>query len=875
MVAALIAALCGVAMAAGDEGPTSPRAKMIDVELSTASQKQILADDALTVAVSSDEAGRVQLRGKAGSGKPTKVAKSRRARLDGEGQQTVTLPLTAKGRGLLAGCGSQRIVVKARGSQAGDRLGDGDDDRDRARADLVVDSSACAGAGAGGGQPDGDGGSAGPGDGDPVDPEADSGSPTQSCDPMDPSKCLYPWPNDLFTEEAPTDTGRQVALDPASMPRSRQNVPILPGPFNRSDGFSPGNLIVTKVPGLDTPAAFEQTNPVDIRHLSEYDDPAQPVVVINAATGERHPVWAELDANPSSPSDVTLIVRPATNFEEGGHYIVALRNLRDASGDPIEAQLPFRVFRDNLSSNDPAVAERRPHMEWIFRKLGAAGIDRQSLYLAWDFTVASEENLTERALHMRDDAFAELGDENLSDLTVEPGSAAPPFTVDSVTNFAPCGGDGCQDGEDAELAREVRGTFTIPCYLDAPGCPTGSRFVLPPGSNIPQRVPGNTMEAEFICIVPHSAVGAGAQPARPSLYGHGLLGNDDEVTSGPQQAMVSEHNFVYCATDWAGFAFQDIPNILATLQDLNNFPSFVDRTQQGFLNFMYLGRLMIHPDGFSSDPAFQTGAPAEPVLDTDRLFYDGNSQGGILGGSLAALAPDHEHAVLGVPGMNYSTLLRRSSDFHPYAEGEFTSEVCDALPEPMKTICNLAPGDTPLGLYDNYPDELERPLILSLMQMQWDRAEANGYAHHMTDDPLADTPPHEVLLHVAFGDHQVTQWAAEVETRTIGASVHTPAFDNPDRHPDIDELFGIPPIVYDANDDFFGSALVYWDSGPGQTLPPPITNTPPGSPQNGNDPHSHPRNTVAARLQKSLFLQDDGWVEDVCDGPCHTDQYLP
>jgi hypothetical protein len=263
------------------------------------------------------------------------------------------------------------------------------------------------------------------------------------------------------------------------------------------------------------------------------------------------------------------------------------------------------------------------------------------------------------------------------------------------------------------------------------------------------------------------------------------------------------------------------------------------------------------------------------VIDTQRLFYDGNSQGGILGGALAAIAPDHEHAVLGVPGMNYSTLLRRSSDFHPYAEGEFTDVVCGELPGIFEEICNSAPGDTPLGLYDNYPDELERPLILSLMQMQWDRAEANGYAHHMTDDPLPDTPPHEVLLHVAFGDHQVTQWAAEVETRTIGASVHAPTFDTPDRHPDVDELFGIPPIAYDANDDFFGSALVYWDSGPGRTGAPPITNTPPGSPENGEDPHSDPRNTVAARLQKSLFLQLGGWVEDVCDGPCHTDQYEP
>ena len=870
--AILVAISCGAAVAGGDAAGVG---KMIDVRLASASQKQILADDALRVEVSSDQPGRVQLRGKAGAGKPTKVARSRRVRLDGDGAQTVALPLTAKGRALLAGCGPQQITVRARASEAGERLGDGDDVRDRARAALVVDSAACAVAGGGGSQPGGDGGGGdgGTGGGNPVDPDADSGSPKQSCDPFDSSHCLYPWPNDLFTEEAATETGRQVALDPTSMPRSRQNVPILPEPFNRSDGFSPGNLIVTKVPGLDTPAAFAQTDPVDIQHLSEYDDPGQPVVVVNADTGERHPVWAELDANPSSAADVTLIVRPATNFEEGGHYIVALRGLRDASGDPIEAQQPFRVYRDNLSSSDPNVAERRPHMEWIFRELGAAGIERQSLYLAWDFTVASEENLTERALHIRDDAFAELGDEDLSDLTVEPGSTAPPFTVDTVTDFPECGNDGCQDGEDNEIAREVRGTFTIPCYLDEPGCPTGSRFALLPGSNIPQRVPGNTMEADFVCIVPRSAVdGPNPDPARPSLYGHGLLGNDDEVASSPQRAMVSEHNFVYCATDWAGFAFQDVPNILATLQDLNNFPAFVDRTQQGFLNFLYLGRLMIHPDGFSSDPAFQAGTPAESVLDTERLFYDGNSQGGILGGALAALAPDYDHAALGVPGMNYSTLLRRSSDFRPYAEGEFTSEVCDALPEPLKTVCNAAPADTPLGLYDNYPDELERPLILSLMQMQWDRAEANGYAHHMTDDPLADTPAHDVLMHVAFGDHQVSMWTAEVEARTIGASVHTPAFDSPDRHTDVDELFGIPPIDYDANDDFFGSALVYWDSGPGVVPPPPITNTPPEA---GQDPHSHPRNTVAARLQKSNFLQVDGWVEDVCGGPCHTDQYLP
>ena len=137
------------------------------------------------------------------------------------------------------------------------------------------------------------------------------------------------------------------------------------------------------------------------------------------------------------------------------------------------------------------------------------------------------------------------------------------------------------------------------------------------------------------------------------------------------------------------------------------------------LNFLFLGRLMIHPQGFAANPAFQPGGRA--VIDTRRLFYDGNSQGGILGGALTAVAPDFDRAVLGVPGMNYSTLLRRSSDFAPYAEGTFIEGL-----------------DTPFGLYDSYPDELERPLLISLIQMLWDRGEANGYAHHMTSDPLAE-----------------------------------------------------------------------------------------------------------------------------------------
>jgi len=92
-----------------------------------------------------------------------------------------------------------------------------------------------------------------------------------------------------------------------------------------------------------------------------------------------------------------------------------------------------------------------------------------------------------------------------------------------------------------------------------------------------------------------------------------------------------------------------------------------------------------------------------------------------------------------------------------------------------------------------YPGALERAVILSLTQVLWDRGEANGYALHMTRAPYLDTPRHTVLLHEAFGDHQVANVATETEARTIGARLRTPAVD-PGRSLDREPFFGIRPI---------------------------------------------------------------------------------
>ena len=198
--------------------------------------------------------------------------------------------------------------------------------------------------------------------------------------------------------------------------------------------------------------------------------------------------------------------------------------------------------------------------------------------------------------------------------------------------------------------------------------------------------------------------------------------------------------------------------------------------------------------------------------------------------------------MLGVPGMNYSVLLLRSKDWATYA----------------------------LVFDPAYPDQLERPLVLDILQLMWDRGEADGYAQHMTGDPFADTPAHAVLLHAALGDFQVTHvpgrgrgaddrrlaraapWPTRAGCRSSGRSGASPRSGR-SRSTARRSSCGTPARA--------------------TTAPPPLTNT---APDVGEDPHENPRATPAAREQKSAFLMPAGTVIEVCGtDPCHSAAYMP
>jgi hypothetical protein len=617
------------------------------------------------------------------------------------------------------------------------------------------------------------------------------------CEPLDTQSCVLPFPSDALTSADDTsETGRRVSLPANALAVNSSGAPFEPDAWNRHDGFSPNTPLLTWFDDLD-PVASRLPSWTDLG--SSLDDDAT-VVLVDVATGERIALWAEVDVDSSSAPGQLLVIRPAISLRPASRYAVGLRDLVTTGGTPVESSPAFRVLRDRLTTGITPLDGRLTDMDVTFDALDAVGAARSELQLAWSFTTASTANTAEDILSMRDVTLSGLG------------AASPEFEVTAVT-----------ENPEPGLARLVEGTYSVPNWMTLDGGP---------GTVLNRDAAGSpelngVQQSPFACAIADDVL-ARDDPAHAVLYGHGLLGSHREVDAGNIVAMSNEHHALYCATKWAGFSEDDIPTAIAALQDLSRFPVFIDRMSQGFVNQLVLGRLMLAYNGLVDHPAFLR-PDGSPILDNSRLHYDGNSQGGIMGMALTAISPDFERAVLGVVGMNYSTLLPRSIDFDVF-----------------QTV--FAPA---------YPDPVDRAIGIAAMQMLWDRAEGGGYVRHVVDDPLPGTPPKRVLMHVAFGDWQVSELTAMVAARTMGVPIHRPVTDQ-GRSRETDQAWGIGTLDHDTDT----SALVVFDSG---SDPIPLEAVPPNT---SRDPHGDPRNDVEVRRQKAAFLFD-GELIDVCDaGPC-------
>ena len=324
---------------------------------------------------------------------------------------------------------------------------------------------------------------------------------------QDGSLCLLPFPDDYYTvNDKSTATGKRVDLHttprmPAEQPTASDRRPAVqpqrrlqPGPGDHAQGSR-----------ASTPRRRSRT-PIRCRSTSSAATTSQtsnePIVVIDATTPQAGSDLGR-DRFERDHRQHSRRADPRRHPVQGG----ASLHRRDAQPQGRQRQDAEGAGRVPLLPRRPAdptrrrSASRASASRSIFRTLRKAKIKRANLYLAWDFTVASDENIAEPAALMRDDAFAPVLGDTHPRRRRRAGQAPRRSPSTTVT-----------DNPNPELARRVQGTFTVPCYLTN-ACQAPALFDLDANGNPSEH--GN-YTANFDCIIPHAAVDdAGASPARP------------------------------------------------------------------------------------------------------------------------------------------------------------------------------------------------------------------------------------------------------------------------------------------------------------------------------------------------------------------------
>jgi hypothetical protein len=465
----------------------------------------------------------------------------------------------------------------------------------------------------------------------------------------------------------------------------------------------------------------------------------------------------------------------------------------------------FQTIATGTAPPDARSQAEAARMPAILASLAAAGVPEKDLVVAWDFVTGSDEAITGHVLSMRDQGLAAVGPQGAG------------YTVTAV-----------DENLDAEVLRRVRGTFTVPQFLDNADETKAEAELTFDAAGNPQLV--GTYQAPFTILVP--AVAATKGPLPVVLYGHGLFNTGElelgDATGSYVQDFANLEGYVVVATDWIGLSAHENPLSSDTnqalsyaLTDFNDFPWITDRLQQALVNAMVLARTMV--GAIVTDPTMTvTGkAGGAPVADPTRLTYYGISLGGIMGLSFMGYDPDVTRGVLGCGGGFWASLFERSVNWK----------------------------EAKLIIPASYPDSLDEQLLLELAQMQFDYSDPANVAPHVLSSPLPGVPAKQLLMQMGLDDAQVSNVTTEMIARTTGIPLLSPAVTQP---------YGMTPVAGPL-----ASALTTWDVH-GMPIPPDTNQTP----DEDNEVHEAIRRIPQAEQQIEMF-NATGAVLDTCGGqPC-------
>jgi len=547
------------------------------------------------------------------------------------------------------------------------------------------------------------------------------------CNPLSTDHCFLPWPSSFYLkQDSTTKTGWRVNYPKQVMAINNEGKPVDPVRYNLLDGFSIGSQIMAYFQAGVSREGLPRSSELAVSVSDK-----SPIWLLAYDSGERVPLFAELDANAEGDKVPALIIRPQVPLKFNSRYVVVLRSsLKDGAGGPLQPPDPFRRLRDGEPTSNPTLQGFAAHVEEVLTFLDKHKIPRQDVVLAWDFRTTSREGVQGNVLGMLDTALAKLP------------SSGPAFSGLSSYDFTAA--------QEPHLLRRIEGQFSVPSFLESDH--PDAWLKLDAGGKPVYR---GLQKFKFQIHIPRCAETATA-PLPVLVFGHGIFGSyKTESSNDYHKKLIDRLCMVEVAATWHGMAEVDIaPIVNLAVLDWSNLPRITDRLQQAHVNFQVLVELM--KGDLLGDKALQVNG--QPVSDGQQLYYLGISLGGIMGVTFSALNKTITRSVLHVSAGWWSMMMQRSSNF----------QVFDVMLDRI------------------YPDPLDQLINIHLSQQLWDHTDPIVWAGHLLKDPLPGRPIKKIMMQESRFDDQVPNIATRSVARGIGLQAMTPA---------VEQVYGLTQVA--------------------------------------------------------------------------------
>lgn len=518
--------------------------------------------------------------------------------------------------------------------------------------------------------------------------------------PLGTTDNILPYPSSLY-EKADGSLDVPVGAFPDNV---ITKTPFDPAPLATRRGWPATTTMLWAAPGGVDPALLP--GPGD---MTATVGGTTNTVVLDMTTGELVAHFSEVDANEFDlPSKQAVYIRPAQRLAGGHRYAVGIRKMKARDGKDLPVTAGFQAVLDDKNTGHVRLDAARPRLRAAVAALEAAGIARNDLVVAWDFTVAPDEDAVADPLAARAAALAAMGPLGVN-LTYTVPSDLGPYT------------------NDTRIARRIEVDFQSPAV-------TGEMHVGFHRDGNGTVIAQGTMTANAYIMVPPCATAG--NKAGIVMYGHGFFGSLDELKAATyMRDIAADGCFIIAGTQWTGMSNDDIPSALLALNDLNKGWGFGERIWQGMVNSIALEQLL---RGKLATELLVDSAN-QSIVDTSRVYFLGISLGHVLGSTFFAYDPFITRAVLHVGAANWALMFERSSNWATYGV-------------PLKST------------YDTLMDADIMEQVLQMALVPVDGATVAGVQ-------LPDTPSKQFLMHTSRDDTQVPNLASFFAARSFGVTL--------------------------------------------------------------------------------------------------------